>query len=196
MGETLYRWLMEHATGDTLDAHCFACVIAARCEEREGSLAARLGLSGSDLSALVAAHFGGLQDWEGLCARGAEAETTGEEESDLIRLFLDHRAIGAPEEKWFAAILAHAAQRANHLWQDLGLTGREDVARLIERHFPTLKALNHRDMKWKKFLYKQLCEREDIHLCKAPNCDVCSDFADCFGSEDGDPMTNRSSAHA
>jgi nitrogen fixation protein NifQ len=39
-------------------------------------------------------------------------------------------------------------------------------------------------MKWKKFFYKQLCLREGLTLCKAPSCDVCSDYALCFGAEE------------
>lgn len=185
----MYRWLMEHATGDPFDAHCFACVISARCEDVEGTLAERLGLSGDDLAALLRAHFGGLEETDGLCAKGeAGAFEPAIEEKDLIGLFLDHRARNRPEEAWFAAVLARTAQRANHLWQDLGFTSRDDVSGLMERHFPGLKALNARDMKWKKFLYKQLCDREDIHICKAPNCEVCTDFAICFGPEDGEPL--------
>ncbi|MCK7499364.1 MAG: nitrogen fixation protein NifQ [Comamonadaceae bacterium] len=33
-------------------------------------------------------------------------------------------------------------------------------------------------MKWKKFLYKQLCEREEILVCKAPSCAVCCDHGE------------------
>ena len=45
-------------------------------------------------------------------------------------------------------------------------------------------ARNDRDMKWKKFLYKQLCDRAEINACRAPSCSVCSDYARCFGPED------------
>jgi nitrogen fixation protein NifQ len=39
-------------------------------------------------------------------------------------------------------------------------------------------------MKWKKFFYKQLCEREGVNACKAPSCAACDDYSKCFGSED------------
>ncbi|GBE11207.1 nifQ [bacterium BMS3Abin12] len=51
-------------------------------------------------------------------------------------------------------------------------------------NFPELAARNDRNMKWKKFLYKQLCEREGIHACRAPSCQVCIDYAQCFGPEE------------
>jgi nitrogen fixation protein NifQ len=43
-------------------------------------------------------------------------------------------------------------------------------------------------MKWKKFFYRQLCEREGIPVCNAPNCAVCADMALCFGPESGEPL--------
>jgi hypothetical protein len=39
-------------------------------------------------------------------------------------------------------------------------------------------------MKWKKFLYKQLCEAEGLYLCRAPSCSVCVDHPLCYGSEE------------
>ena len=35
---------------------------------------------------------------------------------------------------------------------------------------------NTRDMKWKKFLFKQLCETEGIYICRAPTCDQFCDY--------------------
>jgi len=32
----------------------------------------------------------------------------------------------------------------------------------MRRNFPPLAARNRKDMKWKRFLYKQLCEAEGI----------------------------------
>lgn len=32
--------------------------------------------------------------------------------------------------------------------------------------------------------YKQLCERAELFIRKAPSCGVCTDHAMCFGSED------------
>jgi nitrogen fixation protein NifQ len=49
--------------------------------------------------------------------------------------------------------------------------------------FPALVARNAGDMKWKKFLYRQLCEREQLLICKSPSCSVCSDLPVCFGPE-------------
>lgn len=82
-----------------------------------------------------------------------------------------------------ASIVATACMGLDHLWQDLGLWSRNELSALLHTNFPILAARNIRDMKWKKFLYKQLCEREGIYVCRAPSCDVCADYALCFGSE-------------
>jgi nitrogen fixation protein NifQ len=39
-------------------------------------------------------------------------------------------------------------------------------------------------MKWKKFFYKQLCDRAEVKMCPAPSCQVCNDYQNCFGSEE------------
>ena len=111
------------------------------------------------------------------------------EEPDLRAFLLEFRAGRGEEEDWLAAILARRCQRANHLWQDLGLADRSELNTLFQRHFPELARLNRSDMKWKKFFYRQLCEREGIPVCKAPNCAVCADFALCFGPESGEPLS-------
>ena len=82
-----------------------------------------------------------------------------------------------------AHILAAGCMASDHLWQDLGLWHRAELTALMRRNFPPLAARNVKDMKWKKFLYKQLCESEGIYLCRAPSCEVCVDYAVCFGPE-------------
>lgn len=82
------------------------------------------------------------------------------------------------------AMIVAACLGSDHLWQDLGLWSRNDLSAMLARYFPRMKELNSKDMKWKKFLYKQLCEAEGIYVCRAPSCDVCKDYLNCFGSEE------------
>jgi nitrogen fixation protein NifQ len=105
---------------------------------------------------------------------------------DVRALLLDHAspAAGTPAEcEAMAEHVALACLGDQHLWQDLQFTSRAELSALMQRWFPGLVAKNHGDMKWKKFLYKQLCEREELFICKAPSCAVCSDRAVCFGPE-------------
>lgn len=111
-----------------------------------------------------------------------------DEFDDLVDLLLEHRARPArPDEDagGLAYVVATAAMGDNHLWQDLGLPSRDVLSRLLRENFPTLAALNTRDMKWKKFFYRQLCERAGVMICKSPNCAECCDFRACFGPEEG-----------
>ena len=98
-------------------------------------------------------------------------------------LLLRHRAGEFTSELIIADILAAACAGSDHLWQDLGLAGREQLSRLMWLNFPALARANSGDMKWKKFLYRQLCSSEGIYVCPAPSCGVCKDYAKCFGPE-------------
>ena len=111
------------------------------------------------------------------------------EEPDLRAFLMEFRAGRSEAEEWLAAVVARRCQRPNHLWQDLGLAERGELNTLFQRHFPELVALNRSNMKWKKFFYRQLCQREGIPVCKAPNCAVCADTALCFGPETGEPLS-------
>lgn len=109
------------------------------------------------------------------------------EREDLIGLMLRHVDEAEPSRENaadMAAIVAAACMGSDHLWEDLGLWSRADLSRLMNHNFPALAAKNDRDMKWKKFLYKQLCLEEGIYVCRAPSCEVCKDYDRCFGSEE------------
>lgn len=116
----------------------------------------------------------------------ARRRTRADEVDDVRALLLDHAdpAAGTPgEAAAMAETVAVACLGDNHLWQDLQLPSRAELSALMSHWFPALAAKNDRDMKWKKFLYKQLCEREEVFVCKAPSCAVCSDQPLCFGAE-------------
>lgn len=109
-----------------------------------------------------------------------------DEFDDLVALFIEHAdpRAGMPHDmRCVARLLASACFGENHLWQDLALPSRRELSALIAHWFPRLSAKNTNDMKWKKFFYKQLCEREGLYVCRAPSCGVCSDYAHCFGAE-------------
>lgn len=109
-----------------------------------------------------------------------------DEVDDLCALLVEHADPLAGDGETAARLaetIALACLGDNHLWQDLQLASRAELGALIAHWFPRLAAKNERDMKWKKFLYKQLCEREQLSVCRAPSCAVCSDRAACFGPE-------------
>jgi nitrogen fixation protein NifQ len=108
------------------------------------------------------------------------------EVDDLRNLLLSHRTSNSPEEIWFANMIAVASLGEDHLWQDLGVSGRADVSYILKTYFTCLFNKNTGDMKWKKFFYKQLCDLEDIKVCKAPSCSVCDHYFNCFGPEEAE----------
>ena len=187
MADENYRRLMASSAGDPFDRHVFACAIALAATEPDRPLAAALGLPGEALRALFAAYF--PRETTLLADVCADAGEDALEEPDLRALLLEHRSRGAVEEAWLAAIVARRSLGANHLWQDLGLFSRDDLSRLLMHHFRPLAVRNSSDMKWKKFFYRALCERDGVVVCKAPNCAICDDVSLCFGGEAGEPLT-------
>lgn len=81
-------------------------------------------------------------------------------------------------------VIAAGCLGAEHLWRDLGLANRSQLSEMIAINFPVLAERNNQNMKWKKFFYKQLCEAEGGYVCRAPSCQQCAAYSDCFGPEE------------
>jgi nitrogen fixation protein NifQ len=153
-----------------------------------GALPPWLGLQPAAFRCLIAHLFPGASAGS-LAGRSGPVEGPGwdgraDEREELVRLMLMHRAGDDPSEVWMAHVVAAGCIASDHLWQDLGLPTRGELTALMRRNFPTLAVRNVKDMKWKRFLYKQLCEAEGIYTCRAPSCQVCTDYHACFGPED------------
>ncbi len=107
-----------------------------------------------------------------------------DEWDDLRGLLVKNRNEQISTAIWMAEIVAAACLGGEHLWRDLGLPNRQALSVLLENNFPSLAKNNTKDMKWKKFFYKQLCEQEGGYVCRAPSCEQCKAYDDCFGAED------------
>jgi nitrogen fixation protein NifQ len=176
----LYSLLMARAAGlpnDDLLARMLVSQVGG-----QSVLPAGLGLEPGAFRELMNRHFPGFV----LPAPLSQAPDLGErgiEWDDLLGLLMQYRAGNDASEDSLALIVATACMGGDHLWQDLGLWARTDLTLLMRRNFPGLTALNIHDMKWKKFLYKQLCDRAGVYVCRSPSCEVCVDYAKCFGPE-------------
>ena len=181
--DRVFARLMVRAAGDGND-RAFASMIATRAAGG-GALPAWLGLELADFQRLMAHHFPGVSPDVLSATDGASPLPPSrlDEREDLIELLLEHRAGRSRSEVWMARAVAAGCMANDHLWHDLGLWSRAELTDLMRRNFPELAARNIHDMKWKRFLYKQLCESEGIHVCRAPSCGVCIDYAVCFGPE-------------
>ena len=101
-------------------------------------------------------------------------------------LLLAHRSSEDDIGRWLAAMIARRAMEPNHLWEDLGLRDRSELTRLLSRHFAPIAARNTKNMRWKRFFYRALCESDGFVMCTTPVCTECRDFDLCFGDESGE----------
>lgn len=166
----------------------FAGVIALAPQRAAPYDVAIAGLDGAALAGLRQCYFPELAFPLEADAGLAQAAARLDEFGDLVAMLLDHRSFQDEESVWLAHAIATACMGENHLWQDLGLPNRATLSWLMKHHFSSLAARNTNEMKWKKFFYRQLCERADLFVCKSPNCRDCSDYIGCFGAEDGSAM--------
>jgi nitrogen fixation protein NifQ len=196
--QAVYDWLMADSVGDREDNHLFACVIAARCSDTpDEKLPSALGMDKNAFLALLSTRFPtAFYSWkrsDDLDSPNSLLKQTGiavgdvmaaEELKDIRNLLLEHRASGRVEEKWIASILAATALHSSHLWEDLGLMGRQEVSQVINRNFPSLGRLNlGSKMRWKKFFYRKLCEKNGLNICRSPNCQTCDEYSTCFSPD-------------
>lgn len=122
----------------------------------------------------------------------ASSDPRLDEFADLLELLMAYRKDRTAQGEWVARAVAAGCMGDNHLWEDLGLASRASLSALLNAHFPTLVEQNTHNLRWKRFFYRQLCQRAEISLCKAPSCGVCSDYAACFGgSEDFSPAQRK-----
>jgi nitrogen fixation protein NifQ len=180
-GRRLYAGLMQRAAGHGND-HCLACMIASLCTGG-GAMPGWLGLEPAAFGCLMDFHFPGAEIGSRPALGRQPDDRRYDERDELVALMLMDKAGDSPSEVWMAHVVAAGCMASDHLWQDLGLWQRAELTALMRRNFPALAARNVKDMKWKRFLYKQLCEAEGIYTCRAPSCEVCTDYDACFGPE-------------
>lgn len=176
-----YENLMRVARGDKNDvamAQMYDSWVAGK-----GALPDWMGLEPGLFREALRYHFVGMIAPTGTSRGNMDAERDWERE-DLRKLLVENRAWQSRSELWVADIVCAASMGSDHLWQDLGLWSRKELTALMERNFPALAARNEHNMKWKKFLYKQMCEGEGIYVCRSPSCEVCVDYTTCFETEE------------
>lgn len=169
---------------DDFDSHVLACILAAAAMD-DGSLAERAGLADEDLAALLQHSFPWIQT--GDLKQVSRSDRVEDDEVAMVRdLLLAQRSTDGEVGRWLAAMIARRSLEPNHLWEDLGLRERSELSRLLERHFAPLAARNTRNMRWKRFFYRMLCEDDGFVMCTTPVCTQCNDFELCFGEESGE----------
>ena len=190
-GREIYRMLTgvdpadaEIEDDDSFDRHVMASILAVSATER-GTVGERAGLSTFDLVTLVAEMFPS-SDASRLLINGV-AMLPEDDEIVMVRDLLSaQRSTEGAVGRWLAAMVARRAVEPNHLWEDLGLRERSELSRLLMRHFAPLARKNTKNMRWKRFFYRMLCEDDGFVMCMTPVCTQCNDFDLCFGEESGE----------
>ena len=176
-----YQELMSCADASA-NCHWLAQIIAS-WRVGGGVLPHALGLGEEQFDSLLRARFQGYS-LSSIVPSGKSLDFSRMLEKQDLEVFLRQFAARQNQEtEWLIAIIVAACLGSDHLWQDMGLWSRNELSAMIGHNFPELAARNSRDMKWKKFIYKQLCEAEGLYVCRAPSCEVCVDYPDCFGEE-------------
>lgn len=186
--DPLYRSLMVSPAPPGVsaeDRHLFACLLTvAGRDPYETALA--LGLEREELATLQQ-HF--FPEWDtdiGSTLLVPATETFPEINTDVRDLLRSHATPldnSPPISLWLSKILAARAALPGHLWIAMGLFERPQLSAAIRRHLPSVYAANDKNMRWKRFFFKQVCDMNGGTLCKAPNCGECSDYALCFADE-------------
>lgn len=168
----------------SFDRHVLASILAAGVMEG-GLLFEKVGLCSDELAELLEQQFPSVRIKGDDLLPGSKRDDN--DEVTMVRdLLLARRSTEGDIGRWLAAMIARRVMEPNHLWADLGLRGRGELSRLLNRHFRPLARRNVNKMRWKRFFYRTLCEDEGLILCTTPVCTECKDFNHCFGDESGE----------
>ncbi len=175
--------------GDGTPAGAALASVLASLWMGRGAMPPRLGLRAWEFRALLRRRFPGLpqpQDWpvprRFLVVRRDDGGVAAEL-ADLSALMLPARADLSPETRLLTRVLAVGCLGFGHMWRDMGFASRAELRVLLSAVVPRLARRNVADMKWKKFLYRELCKSEAGYVCRSPTCDACAAYDDCFGAE-------------
>lgn len=104
------------------------------------------------------------------------------EHGRLVTLLLAGRSQQADPRHaaWLAHAIAAAALGSRHLWEDMGLGERADVSALLRHYFEPLYRRNTGQLKWKRFLFRELAELTGGYGGCVPDCSRCSQKTTCF----------------
>jgi nitrogen fixation protein NifQ len=169
---------------EDFDRHVLASILSAAAMDG-GPLAERVGVAEQELNELITHNFpsAGLRAF----AWAPRPSPAADDETIMVRdLLLAQRSTEGELGGWLAEMVARRAMEPNHLWEDIGLRELSELSRLLTRHFAPLATRNTKNMRWKRFFYRMLCEDDGFVMCTTPVCTQCNDFDLCFGEESGE----------
>ena len=166
------------------DRHLFACLLSVATRERHPTAAA-LGLNERELGRMLVTLFPAFDPTALKRFTPATEQPPPEINRDVVQLLSDYHPHPCSDlANWLTAALAARAAHTGHLWVAMGLFKRPELSAAIQRHLPALAEANNKNMRWKRFFFKTVCDLNGGTLCKNPNCGECSDYALCFAPDD------------
>ena len=189
--DPVYRALMATPEPDKVsseDRHLVACLASVAAQESY-RLADMVGLQETEFETLLTYCFPGISLELLVQLAASDQGSRPPCNKDVLAILLRHvPRVADVNQRMMSVCLAHVlAARSSlpgHLWVAMGLTVRAQLSAAIRRHLPSLAAANDQNMRWKRYLYKQVCDLNGGVMCKAPNCGVCSDYNLCFAEPD------------
>ncbi|WP_083254168.1 nitrogen fixation protein NifQ [Pandoraea sp. ISTKB] len=164
------------------EATLFATLLVANATPER---VARLGLSGAALTQLLRRHFSPVSEHWQACAAALPTPAWASNAMFVVEMreMLRRRAdpiLHPMDAADMATILATACLRPDHLWRDLGLTGRDDVTALLTHFFPSLVLENTENLRWKRFLAQVCAQAYGRAPAPAPGCPGCEAYGECY----------------
>ncbi|MFC0168554.1 nitrogen fixation protein NifQ [Pseudoduganella danionis] len=146
-----------------------------------------LSLPQEELCELLSFCFPELDDLERMPAQQYDTlmRQASWEQRQLVQLLLAQCTIPVVERHayWAAHVVAAAAQGSRHLWEDMGLGGREEVSTLLQYFFAPFCEKNIAHLKWKRFMFDQLALMHPDVRVRKPDCTLCEQQRACFPAE-------------
>jgi nitrogen fixation protein NifQ len=178
------RLLECRGAGDEFDRHVVSCTLATAMAEVEyHPITEALGLSRGKIAEILENMFPGSYEIDEIVPQNADTGKDVPAEPVLRDMLVENGTTGAEIESWLANIFVRRCQVGDHMWRSIGLFSRNELTEAMNRYFKPLASKNIYDLKWKRFLYKQMRERNNLSLDKYPYCESCNRY---IVTEDGD----------
>lgn len=143
-----------------------------------------LGMPQPALLSMIGQCFPELGELESMpdSQYGQLAEAVPADFLALVALLRQHQTDSANKlhAEWLARAIAVACHGGRHLWEDMGLGGRDDVSRLLETYFQPLYQRNFKYLRWKRFLFAELGATRGMPEYRPPFCGKCAQCSVCF----------------
>lgn len=171
------KLLAHRGDYDEFDIHVMSCILANALAERSyHPITEALALTRNQLEDIITGIFPGSYQIDELVEEGATAGEDAVSEAELRELLISYLSNESPIEEWIASVFARRCQVGDHMWRSIGLYSRDELTQAMLRYFRPLAQKNIQNLRWKRFIYKQMRIDNQQSLEKYPYCDNCNRY--------------------